>query len=387
MKIKIFAAPISLIIAILLSCTGTGGEGDKYPATTPIVTGSNTPVPEVVDPDPGVTTGMVQAVFFTPEGAKFYDGEQMWLWRDGASEKAAPSIYANANVLYKLDEYGAISQGRNLVTQPNFIRIEKGQGAEFDLNGDVWIVETVPRSEVEAAIMPKLNYTRVYFNAVEHGDWRTRDYLVDGVAVIGSDIFICKPGTGWAHLNGSKNKITCVVPDGEAAGFVMWGADYNTRKMYFNDIQVNFGSNFQVGATEWLLGSDGIWYSKNGYTWDGLTCSLADAAAMWEYRTVQNMIIAAGVRFENGENVMYWIQCATGWVIRFVPSINQARETVRLFEGSGDVEAGALRKKYLKPAIIGDYLYFNVDDNMYRYDFETGLNSFFGSDIDEVVEY
>jgi hypothetical protein len=108
---------------------------------------------------------------------------------------------------------------------------------------------------------------------------------------------------------------------------------------------------------------------------------------MWDWRSYGNVVITAGTHYENGEDVLYFIQCATGHVIRYVPSVNQYTEFVRLYTGDGQTETGLFYKALLKPVIIDDGLFFIFDATTFRYDFTTGLASPFATGISEVMEY
>ena len=372
-----------ILIVALVGCSSDGSN-------EPIVTGDDTP--PIVDPDD--PHGPVVASLITAEGIKFYDGESIWLWRAGAGERAESRVYANGNTLYALDAEGSTVKSRTIITEPDRIRIDLSSGSSSTLkaaaksdpielaDADIWIVETLSADEAMAlGALPK-PYTRIWSNSDEYGDWMSRQYETDELTIHKGNIFArTTPGGAWVHINGSMSRIHTVIGD----GFVIYDFDPDIRTAVIDGVDVSWSYNFMNGAKQWLR-SGSKWYSHNGYTWDGSTLA-EHGSAMWDWRSYGNVVITAGTHYENGEDVLYFIQCATGHVIRYVPSVNQYTEFVRLYTGDGQTETGLFYKALLKPVIIDDGLFFIFDSTTFRYDFTTGLTSPFATGISEVMEY
>lgn len=378
---------VFVFVFLALTLVGCSGDGSNEP----IVTGDDTP--PIIDPDD--PHGPVVAALKTAEGIKFYDGESIWLWRPGTGERAESRMYANGNTLYALDAEGSTIQSRAIATDPDRIRIELSSGSSSALkamsatsdpielaDADVWIVETLSADEAAAlGGLPK-PYTRIWSNADEYGDWMSRQYETDELTIHNGNIFArTTPGGAWVHINGTMSGINVVVN----GGFVVHDFNATTRTANIDGVPVTWSYNFFNTAKQWLR-SGAKWYSHNGYTWDGATL-VEHGSAMWDWRSYGNVIITAGTHYENGEDVLYFIQCATGHVIRYVPSVNQYTEFVRLYTGDGQTETGLFYKALLKPVIIDDGLFFIFDATTFRYDFKTGLTSPFATGISEVMEY
>ena len=60
---------------------------------------------------------------------------------------------------------------------------------------------------------------------------------------------------------------------------------------------------------------------------------------------------------------------------------------VRLYSGTGERDYGNALKTMLKPIIIDGVLYYIFDAQVYKYDFESGMNLFFMTGVSEVGEF
>lgn len=375
-----YAAVIAIVA--IMGCSGDGSN-------EAIVTGDDTPV--VVDPDD--PHGPVVASAVTAQGIKFYDGESLWLWRPGDGMKADSRVYSNAETLYALDEYGNTTSTLALATAPDRVRIILGSAApgmamkaastEIPLaDAETWVVETISAEEAYALGKLYKPYTRIWRDLDEYGVWGERDFETDELTVHDGNIYArTTPGGAWYHINGDRTRIHTVI----GGGFVAHDFDSAARTATIEGVAVAWSFNFFNAAKQWQY-SGGKWYSLNGYTWDGTTL-VENGSKMWDFRTLSNVVTAAGTRVENGETVLYWVRCDTGHVIRFVPSANQYIEFIRLYTGDGTSETGVYYKSTLKPIVIDDGLYFIFDADTFRYDFVSGLTSPFASGVSEVMEY
>lgn len=351
-----------LILIIALSFALACGDDST---TRVIVTDPSGPVPE--EPIPPAENEAVQLALTTSTSIKFYDGKTIWTWKTGNVRRAGSGAYSSENILYMLNEFGQTVSSKALVAVPDTITLD---------GSDVWITENIDPETAYAAGALYKDYTRVYKNSAEVGTWYDRQYKTECITVLDGNAWGRTDAGTWKHLNGVKS-VRMVVPDDFAI------TDYNstTKTALINGIPVSWTLNFFNGANYWLNG-----YSQNGYRWDGSNLT-ETGLVMAELRAVQNIIISAGTRFENGEDVLYWINCATGWVIRHVPSTNQSTDHVRLYTGDGTTEEGLYYKPILKPVIVGDNLYFQFDAQFYRYNFVTGLTAHFTSGVSEIIEY
>lgn len=342
--------------------------GDDSPARV-IVTDPAPPVepgPEPPDNEP------VQIAAYTDTSLKFYDGASLWTWKDGKTCRAESGIYSSGNVLCFLDAYGDVDTSRALVVEPDAVALD---------GADTWIIENIdPETAYSMGALYK-DYTRVYKNAVEIGHWYDRQYKSDRLVIHNGDAFARSTVGAWYHLNGTKTGVRIAIPD----GFAIWNYNGTAKTATIDGTAVSWTLNFFNGAAYWLNAGT-TWYSQNGYSWNGAAL-VESGLVMSELRSVQNVIISAGSRYENSEDVLYWLNCATGWVIRHVPSTNQRTDHVRLYTGDGTTETGLYYKELVKPVIAGNHLYFIFDAQVYRYNFVTGLTALFTSGVSEIFQY
>jgi len=361
-----------LLITAFVACNN-GNNNHAVIVTDP------TPAPPVVTPPPDPpTNNPVKIALKTDAGMNFFDGSVIWTWKTGATVRAASGVYAYNSLLYQLNNYGETVKTVALTVQPSFMTVSD---PDID-NADMWAVENItPDQALNMGGMYKY-YTRIYHNNIEYpaeGSLFVQQYKTDKMAMINSDVFIHGAGT-WYYVNGSINNVRVVLP-----GFIIYNMDSNHNTAYINGIAVSWLRNFFFSASEWLK-SGSTWYSQNGYSFNGMTLT-EDGLAMSNLRTKQNIIIAAGSHVENGEEILYFIDCSTGWIIRYVPSTNQYIQTVQLYNGDGLNSTGAYYKPMLKPIIIENCLYFIFESNAYRYDFSTGLTGNFSTGVSEVMPY
>lgn len=364
-----------IVLFFIFACNGDGG-GD---IPTIIVT-DDTPAPPIIPdpPPPDPDNEPVQVVLHTVAALKFFDGLVIWTWKTAQTAKAESRMYSAGNILYGLDEYGETAASWALVTTPDYIALD---------GSDKWIAENVPPEEAQAGGALYKNYTRIYLNATEYGHWSTRQYKADCLTIVDGDVYAHSDIGTWYHVNGSKADVRIVT------GFACYDYDSGTRTATIDGIGVSWLTNFMNGARHWL-GSGGIWYSQNGYTWDGAVLN-ENGSVLTDWRTAPYLtgyteapvIIAAGTNYENSETVLYFIECNSGWVIRYVPSTDGQTLCVRLYAGDGLRTTGLYYQELLNPCVASGYLYFLFDANYYRYNFSTGLTGHFASGVSEVWGY
>lgn len=380
MKTKILTLFMVVLCMVFLMCSS-----DEPRNTTVIVTGTEQPPPVIpVEPpehDPVILT------LATSNSIKFFDGSVIWTWNTGNVKQAENRVYSKENIVYALDMYGRTSDSRQLPVIPDLIdAIVQPQSktiiGEIELtNTDIWIVEHISPEEALAAGAQYKPYTRLYLNNNEYGNWYVNDFEVDTLLHYNDDIYVMITTGAWKCITGNKENVRLVIEN----GFALYDYNSTLRTATIDGVSVSWSTNFFNSSKYWLK-SGFVWYSQNGYSWDGVTL-VENGLAMADWRTSQNLIITAGTRYENSEDVCYFVNCATGYVIRYVPSVNQYTEFVRLYVGDGSTEIGTYYRKELKPIIIDDDLFFIYDAQVYKYNFTNGLTSLFTSGVTEVLEY
>jgi hypothetical protein len=361
--------------------------------TRVIVTAPPVDPPFIEGPEPPAELGKIFLVLYTENSTKFTDGESVWEWHNGKVHKAKSKIYNFGNVVYKLDDNGNTVDARNLVVEPDSISIDpvyeeiatKGiSEPPVDLKeSGIWIIEHITAQEAYDMGALYKPYTRIYSDSIEYGNWFDNQYECDNIIVYNGDIYNKLKTGAWKSVTGQKNNINHVEPD----GFAVYNFNIDSHTATIDGINVTFEYNFFSNAKWWLFSTtENKWYSLNGYTWNGTTLE-EEANVLWDFRSKSNVMLNIGVREENGEDVLYWIDCSTGQVYRYVPSVDQYQAFIRLYTGDGETETGTFYKKSLSPVITGNYLYFIFDAQTYRYDFKTGLTSHFIGGVSELWEF
>ena len=349
-----WALGAALLMFALSMCTM---EPDTQYITLP-------PIDEPVPPE----LGDVQYIIYDGSEISFVYESETRVFASGTAAYAGPGIISVGDVLYYLDSAGNILQSYRLPCVADFIAI----------NGpDVWS----GRLEGEA--------TRIYKNLLEIGlyDWTL---ISLNVTHTGDVVAFASPGYGYIFesLTGSEEDIT-YASDGGLFIFDLNTTDKTATFRGLYDYTDGWSTNYFWRATGWLL-ADGLWISSNGYSWDagGL---YENSTAMWTWNSypypVQDIynelpsVIPAAVRAEHSEDVTYWIECNTGYLIRYTPSLDLIEPVIRLYAGDGLRSSGYALQYSLNPSQIGEALYYHYNGFLYEYDFTTGTASNMGTDI------
>ena len=347
-----------------------------------IVTDTTPPPLEIpyIPPVDDLETGPVVLALYTGATLKFYDGNVIWTWREGNIAGAGPRSYAYENVLYNLDEYGDTDTSKNLVAVPDYIGVS---------GASAWIAQNVPPAEAYDAGAMYKDYVRIYQDSAEYGDWTARQYQISDLVMHGNDVYAMSGVGAWYHINGTRTGVKIAIRD----GFACWNFNATAKTAVIDGVAVSWSLNFFNGAKYWLRSGD-VWYSQNGYSWDGATLIEGGLAmSVWRGQPYPTgyiegpVVISAGTRYENGEDVLYWIECNTGWIIRHIPSTDQITLLARIYTGDGLRETGLLYQNALRPVVIAENLYFVFDAQVYRYNLNSGLCSFFANGVLEVLKY
>ncbi len=367
---------IGAIIFIIIGVAGCGDDG-----THVIVTDPDTGPPVVDPPLPDPENEPVQIALYTGTSVNFFDGEKIWVWKTGKITKTDSGIYTHENLIYELNEYGQTLESKYLVDIPDY--------SQLDDDGNIWLSKNIPPDLAYSKGALYKDYTQIFKNSTEYGNWYDRQYQTSDLITLNNDIFTKSSTGNYYHINGTKSDIRILIEN----GFVCYDYDSTNHTAIIDSVAVEWITNYMNNANYWLE-SGGTWYSQNGYTWNGSVLN-EEGSIMTEWRTAPYLtgyteapiLISAGNRYENSEYVLYWIECNSGWVIKYIPSINQMSLFVRLYTGDGLRETGLLYQNLLKPIIAENSLYFIFDANVYRYNFESGLTGHFAGGVSEVWGY
>jgi hypothetical protein len=351
MKNTIAASVLTIfIITILWACGGGGSPAQLPPAPPP---DEPAPITDktifIYDP--------VAEIIGTSDGEFYYDLDY------GKSANARDGFISVGDVMHDIDVTGESRSTQRLPTTPDAITI----------SGYVWCFENIYTDRW---------YTKVYRGSDEYGAWRDNNWkTVDAIATAGGDVIAIDDQNNYHSVAEPDLKIRAAYHN----GIMVHSMDAVNRRAYIRgvdyDTRVAFDTNYFFQADQWIFDGD-IWYSWNGYTWDGVT--LSESTTILSAFIIQPpnslVVIAAGTRQEHGETVTYWIDCNFGWLYRHTPSINALEMVIQLYQGSGLRSDGIDLKHEIKPVITADNLFYTWNGTVWKYDFDSGiLNSFAAS--------
>lgn len=361
----------TLTILFLISC---GGGDDLPPGHIVPPTVIDNPTPE---PDPEPTIKKIKLMVKTQTAVKFYNGESVKLFKTGVSRYIAPGIISVDDIVYWLDEYGEITQTQQTIVIPTKIKI---------INTDIWICETIPAADAFAMGALFKDYTRIWKNATEQGNWFLNQWIAKNLVLTQSqDLIAINATDSKHHVNGNY---TIIFYAGENDLLIYdFNAVGRTAKIKTDTIyNVTWNQNYITNSFSWQNG-----LSNNGYEFDGVLSE--NANALFEFNSLPfpvtipageyPYVIASGTRLENSENIYYWIECNTGWLFRYVPSLDKLEIKYRLYSGNGYRATGIAYSTTLKPVIIENWLYFYDSGSIWRIDLNTGVvENFYSGNVE-----
>jgi len=370
-KYLIFIAIITWISGVALlfylaTMTGCQLPEEKttainLPADDPVTT----PIPDPT-PDPDPDLGSIKYMTYDGQNVKFvYDTDSV-VFKSGKANYVSPGVITVDDVLYYLDPDGNILNSYRLPCIPDAVNIN---------DGDVWTATTDGSTSTvykNSSIPAVYQWVILRINVT---------YTGDVIAETTGHIFY--------PLEGSETNIKYAAN----GGVYVFGLDTTNKMAIFrgtSDYNVSWGTNYFWRATGWLL-VDGLWISSNGYTWNEMDGLKENANALWTWNAypypVQDIynespiVIPASVRLENSENVTYWIECNTGYLMRYTKSLDLLETVLRVYPGDGKHITGYALQYSLQPVVIGDHLYFHYGGFLYDYDFIADTSNVLSQDM------
>lgn len=387
---------IALVLLSAIGCSPVAPIDPPYnpPPTTP---------PEVDPPAEPPTGSDVVLAYITPgadtilgtddDELHFHDGATLTHAYTGKITSADPRVFSVDDVLHYFDAAGAVSSSHWLPVAPDLTEVtpsgmSAARAATMPVD-DVYALEIIPPDEAYALGALYRNYTRIFENSIEvNGPWYLNEWNpVKAVEAASGDIFALDDMSVYHPLNNSLDAWRVI--DG---GLIFHNYDQVNNTVYIKDETGDYFTpflrNYFIGAT-WLKSGD-TWYSHNGYSWTGAGGLDESGNAMWtwteepypvEFNYVYGeppLFIPGGVRLENSEDVLYWIECNRGDLWRYIPSTDNLSYYASIYAGDGMRLSGVADSATLEPVMVGDTLYFTRDDTIYQIDMTSLLVTVFG---------
>jgi hypothetical protein len=392
---------IAIVLALLIA-TGCQPMEPIDPPTTDTTDGDGNPLPPPNDPpldtpsaDPvfSITLPGVDGVEGTDDDELYaYDGSQLTHLYTGKIANADPRVFSIDDVLHYFDASGSVTDSYWLTVAPDLTEVTPSGASEArsTINvDDVYILEVIPPQEAYDLGAMYEHYTRIFENNVEvNGPWYLNEWnpvkVVEGAS---GDIFALDDMADYHPLNNTIDAWRVI--DG---GLIFHDYDQVNNTVYIKD---ETGSYFTPFLRNYFISAkwqkaNGRWYSHNGYEWDNVDGLDETGNACWtwteepypeefQYVYAQYPIfIPGGVRHENGEDVLYWIECNRGDVWRYIPSTDGLSFYASIYSGDGTRTSGIVDSNNLDPHLIADVLYFTRGETIYQMPMDTLFVTVFG---------
>jgi len=314
-------------------------------------------LPPIDDPpDPPPDSGEILYITYDGTDIKFVYNPNSIIWLSGQAVSAGNGIISVDDILYFLSPEGKVIESYRLPCIADAVGISG--------------------SDVYSAVIEGSN-TRIFKNSDELAVY---PWVIEQINVtVTGDVIAENSNHTFYSLSCEATNI--IYADNESL-FVF---DFNSiaktvifRGLY--DYVDGWSTNYFWRNTGWLY--DGYyWISSNGYTWNagGLN---EDNTAMWtwnlspypvqDYYGESPVVIPAATRIEHSEIVTYWIECNTGYLMRYTESIDLIEILDRIYPGDGMRETGYALQYTLNPSMINDCLFYHHGGFLYCYTFITG---------------
>jgi hypothetical protein len=342
---------------IFLTITACGGGN-----TTTIL-------PPAAPPEPDPTPAASRTIFVYDNQAPEIgtsDGEFYYPLDTKKAANARSGFISIGDILHGIDDTGTSIITQLLPTTPDKIAIA---------GADIWCFKNIHDA------MSGRDYTEIWLNNSQYGAWTDNRYTVAEAIVTDSGDIITLD-TGGKYRNVTDPDV--VVNYAGQGGILVHSVDAVNRRANIGDTRVAFSTNYFFGAKQWVE-ADGIYYSWNGYTWDGSTLT-EHATILREFVTLwysdRPVLVPVGSRVEHSEAVTYWVECNTGWLYRHTPSIDALEQVILLYQGSGDRSDGQAVAADIKPTLVSDNLYYGWGGTIWKYDFNDALVSSFAAGVE-----
>ena len=328
-----------------------------------------TPPPTPDNPDPGPVT--YNLILSDDSGVGFSNGTTYNHFMDGHVTHIAPGVFTVNDLIYQVNQYGAVISTTQLPAVPEAVAIAGG-------GADIWTFEHIPPVYAAANGGMYDDYTRIWLNYSESGLWVNNNWIATRAVSTASGDVIAYDTLNRRYTQTDTIQAHYAAQDGILIHTVDTVTRRGTVRTADGDYPVAWATNYFNGADEWLE-SGGAWYSWNGYIWsvaDGLQEQASDLTAFINW--TNPVVIAAGTRVDASLERTYWIEANTGWLWMYTPAMDTLEQSVRLYVADGERSTGNIHAAEMEPIIISasntDTLYYTFEGAIWRYDFASGIN-------------
>lgn len=218
-------------------------------------------------------------------------------------------------------------------------------------------------------------YSAIYFQGVEQGHWSTNKWkTAEIIKTLSGDYIAIDDTKNYHPLSSVINNINyareLLIRDYDAAN------KQATIETDTQSVTVAWLTNYFNGAKDWMF-LNGVWYSWNGYEFDGLLTE--NANAMWGFNIGDHPIVLPYgqyptiIRAGTYNNALYWIECNKGVVYKYTPADDEILPLFGIYSGDGYKTTGLAMRDTIKPEIIGNELFVTLENAVNKINLDNGI--------------
>jgi hypothetical protein len=347
---------IILILSFLFACGSGASSSSSSSASSDTEQEQKTSGDSTGDtvPEESHEPGPVKLAIDTGSNIIFYDGTEFY--EKGQLKKCGSRCFFSGSYKYQYDDMGEIESSEYLGIEPDFIA------------GDYMTQNIDPQTALSMGAQAR-DYTRIFYQGSEQGQWFENRFKTESLFKTGDEIVLQESGK-YKVLTANFDKIN------NAHGLIIYDFDPVGRTASINYTSVNWSTNYFNQADKWINFGD-VWYSWNGYEFDQDLTEQVNNLWLWNtgnypVQTDSPVVIIAGIY----QDWIYFIECSSGWLVRFNPEFDQVQPAFRLYLGDGQRLSGIDKSLSLKPVIIDYKLYFSAD-GIRELDLRNGITNLF----------
>lgn len=295
----------------------------------------------------------------------FSDHTELILAASGAIDKTGPGQYIINNILTTYTSAGEIDTTSDTGHTPS--------KAKNTPNGLYSCIEYDPETAAALGGQPRY-YSEFYLDGILFSEaWYFNQDRCQDIVSVGTEIFTIGEFGAYVLIDGTVSN-TLYVLDSE---FYIHDLDTINRTINFNNVTQIYTTNYVTNAKSWVKWNN-KYYSETGAIWDDINGLIEDSTAMQDFnespRPLQDLIESPTlVNIGARDNILYWIEANTGWIIALDIESNIISTPWRIYAGDGTRATGTAGRVELRPLLIDNYVYYVTGGALSRLDLETGF--------------
>ena len=325
------------------------------------------PSPPSPDPDPAPAPDPIEwprtIILYNATGAMLSNGTVFDpLPLDAPIMPAGNGYVASGSALYLVNSTGGHLEVATLPAMPAHLIINPA---------NTWVFETISPAAAWANGASYKEYTRIWLDGAEHGNWKSRPWRSQNAVQTLSGHVAATDGVGAIHTIPAVLNAAYAGSD----GLLIYDFDAPGRTALISTDtgawSVSWWTNSFNGANAWQFYAM-AWHSWNGYRWIEGQPLEENATALTAFQNpTYPVVIDAGVHNGTG----YWIEANTGGLWAHDGLFDTLWQVATLYAADGSRSTGLIHAAELQPVVIQDLLLYNVAGDVLAYHFINGITN------------